>query len=145
MLLFLHLVIRPFPAKLEEARPTFTFWQGNLPKLDVQVDQGTDFATWKAQWNCYSSLSGLSEHSDKKQAQVFTFCFSHKTLTIVQNLGLSDNDKKKVSPIITALKRFVDGHVNETVECRNFRRRFQQPGESFDDYFSVTMRTSENM
>jgi len=44
-----------------------------------------------------------------------------------------------VSPIIAALKKYVDGHINETVERRNFRRRFQQPGESFDNYL-VSLR-----
>ena len=44
-----------------------------------------------------------------------------------------------MSPIIAALKRCVDGHVNKTVERRNFRRRFQQPSESFDDYL-VSLR-----
>ena len=32
-----------------------------------------------------------------------------------------------------------DGHINETVECRNFRRRVQMPGESFDD-FLISLR-----
>ena len=118
---------------------TFTFRQGDLPKLDIQVDRGTDFMAWKAQWDCYSSLSGLNEQSDEKQVQALTLCFSRETLTIVQNLGLSEDDRKKVSPIITALKKYVDGHINETVERRNFRRRFQQPGESFDDYL-VSLR-----
>ena len=103
------------------------------------MDRGTDFAAWKAQWDCYSSLSGLSEQPDAKQVQALTLCFSRETLTIVQNPGLSEDDKTKVSPIIAALKRYVDGHVNETVERRNFRRRFQQPGESFDDYL-VSLR-----
>ena len=122
---------------------TFTFRQGDLPKLDLQVDRGTDFAAWKAQWDCYSSLSGLTDQSDEKQVQALTLCFSRETLTIVQNLGLSEDDRKKVSLTIAALKRYVDGHVdghvNETVERRNFRRHFQQPGESFDDYL-VSLR-----
>ena len=33
----------------------------------------------------------------------------------------------------------MDGYVNETVERRNFRRQFQQPGESFGDYL-VSLR-----
>ena len=33
----------------------------------------------------------------------------------------------------------VDGHVNETVERWNFRKRTQQLGESFDD-FLVSLR-----
>ena len=41
---------------------------------------------------------------------------------------------KDVAQIITAMRRYVDGHVNETVERQNFRRRVQQPGESFNDF-----------
>jgi len=33
-----------FAAKLEEARSSFTFQQSDLPKLDLQVDQGKDSA-----------------------------------------------------------------------------------------------------
>ncbi|XP_065908983.1 uncharacterized protein [Dysidea avara] len=36
-------------------------------------------------------------------------------------------------------RRYVDGHINETVERRNFRRRIQQPGETFDD-FLISLR-----
>ena len=36
--------------------PTYTFCQSNLPKLDLQVDQGTDFLAWRMQWESYCSL-----------------------------------------------------------------------------------------
>ena len=41
---------------------------------------------------------------------------------------------KDTGEIIDAMQRYVDGHVNEIVEWRNFWCRTQQPGESFDDY-----------
>jgi len=88
------------------------------------VDRGTDFAAWKAQWDFYSNLSGLADQSDEKQVQALTLCFSRETLTIAQNLRLSEEYKKKVSPIITALKRYVDCHVNETVERKKFSLAF---------------------
>ena len=34
-------------------------------------------------------------------------------------------------------------YVNETVERRNFRRRVQQPGETFDD-FLIALRDLKN-
>lgn len=37
------------------------------------------------------------------------------------------------------MKHYIDGHINETVERRNFRKRTQQVGESFDD-FLVSLR-----
>ena len=37
------------------------------PKLNVQVDPGTNFTAWKAQWEAYRSLSGLDKESQVKQ------------------------------------------------------------------------------
>ena len=35
---------------------------------------------------------------------------------------------------MTAIQLYLAGQINESVECRNFRSRTQQQGESFDDY-----------
>ena len=37
----------------------YTFRQGDLPKLDLHIDHGSDFAALKVQWDSYLSLSGL--------------------------------------------------------------------------------------
>ena len=63
--------------------------------------------------------------------------FFHKTLSIVRNLGLSEEENRSVESIIRAIKRYVDGHVNETVERRNFRKCMQQTAKSFDDYLET--------
>ena len=63
----------------------------------------------------------------------------HYVFPVKQNLGLSETESKRVDSIIHALKRYVDGHVNETVERRNFHKRMQQVGELFDD-FLVSLR-----
>ena len=118
---------------------SYVFRQGDLPKLDLQVDRGTDFTAWKAQWEAYRSLSGLDKESQVKQVKALTLCFSRETLTIVDNLGLTAEQRGSVTSIVEAMQRYVEGHINESVERRNFRRRVQQPGESFDD-FLVSLR-----
>ena len=117
----------------------YVFRQTDLPKLDIQVDRGSDFEAWKEQWTSYCTLSGLAEESAVKQVQVLTLCLSRETLSIVNNLGLTEEQKKDPTVIIAAIKRHIDGHINESVERRNLRRRTQQPGESFDD-FLVSLR-----
>ena len=69
--------------------------QGDLPRLNLQVNRGSDFAAWQAQWDSYMSLSRLSAEFGDKQVQALTLCFSHKTLTIVQNLGLDNEERKQ--------------------------------------------------
>ena len=94
---------------------TYTFQQDDLPKLDLQVDRGTDFKAWKSQWDAYLSLSGLDKQSQAKQVQALTLCFSRETVTIINNLGLTATQKGDTKQIITAIQRYV-GHINELVE-----------------------------
>ena len=122
-----------------DERP-YTFRLSDLPRLDLQVDKGTDFTAWRIQWDSYCSLSGLAKEVAEKQVEALTLCFSRETLSIVQHLGLTTAEKKDVAKIIEALQRYVDGHLNETVERRNFRRRVQQPGETFDDFLIQGVR-----
>ena len=112
----------------------YAFHQSDLPKLDLQVDCGIDLVAWKTQWDAYISLSGLDDEDQQKQVQALMLCFSRETLSIVQNLGLSETDSNRVNLIIHAIKRYVDGHVNEKVESRIFCKRMQQLGESFNDF-----------
>ena len=67
----------------------YTFCQGDLPKLDLQVDRGSDFKARKAQWQAYYTLSGLSKEADVTQVQALTLRFSREIIPIVDYLGLS--------------------------------------------------------
>jgi len=93
----------------------YVFRQGDLPRLDLQVDRGSDFTAWRSQWESYMSLSGLSKESDVKKVQALSLCFSHETLSIVQNLGFGDEERANITAIIGAIKKYIDGHINESV------------------------------
>ena len=75
-----------------------------------------------------SSLGLVNEHA-AKQVQALTLSFTQETLTIVENLGLSEDERKSVATIIATIKCYIEGYINESVERRNFRCRIQQPGE----------------
>ena len=68
----------------------YTFHAGDLPKLDLDVDRGSDFLAWEKQWNSYMTLSGLAESDAVIKEHALQFCMSHETLTIVEHLGLTD-------------------------------------------------------
>ena len=57
----------------------------------------------------------------------------------MNNLGLTEEQRSRANDIIAAIERYVQGQINESVERRNFRRRVQQEGETFDD-FLVSLR-----
>ena len=54
----------------------YIFRQGDLPKLDLQIDRGSNFATWKVQWDSYLSLLGLDNEGAAKEVQALTLCFT---------------------------------------------------------------------
>lgn len=54
-----------------------------------------------------------------------TLSFLYETLTVVDNLGLSEVQRGKVIQTIDAIQWYVEGHVNESVERRNSRRCVQ--------------------
>ena len=117
----------------------YVFRQGDLPKLDLQLDCRSEFEAWKSQLGSYSSLSGLVEEEAAKQVQALTLCFSRDTLAILQNLGLTEEHNGNAQSIITAIQHYVNGLINESVKRRNLRQRTQQHGELFDD-FLVALR-----
>jgi len=82
---------------LPEATSSNTFRLGDLLKLDLQVNWELEF---RAKWNLYVSLSGLSTESPDKQVQAFMLCFSCETLTIVENLSLT-MEQPKDGPIVS--------------------------------------------
>ena len=125
--------------ELQSVTMPFTFRLSDLPKLDFQVDRGMDFEAWKTQWTSYLSLSGLAGEFAGTKVQALTLCFSREMLTIVDNLGLTPEQKHDVDTIITAIKWHIDGLINESMERRKLRRHYQQPVESFDDYL-VSLR-----
>ena len=55
------------------------------------MDQGAVFEAWKAQWTSYATLSGLSGELAETKVQV---CLSRENLAIVNNLGLTTEQKK---------------------------------------------------
>ena len=57
---------------------------------------------------------GLIEEASL-QVRALSLCFLREMLGIVQNLGLTDAERKDVSAIIDTLQRYVDGYLNETV------------------------------
>ena len=113
---------------------SYTVRTSDLPKLDLDTDRGTDFLAWQQQWLAYRSLSGLSNEPAAKQVQALQLCFSRETLNIVDNLRMTNAQKKDQTQVIAALKQHVEGRINETIERRNLRQRKQLQGESFDDF-----------
>ena len=65
--------------------------------------------------------------------------FLREMLAIEQNLSLTDQQLKDRKRIIKTTQHYMDGHINETMEHRNFYWWVQQLGKLFNDFlFTIT-------
>ena len=72
----------------------------SLSSTLIQVNRGEDLEAWnwKAQWTSYSTLSGMADESAATKVQVLTLCLSRETLAIVNNVGLSEEQRQDALP-----------------------------------------------
>ena len=100
----------------------YVFRTSDLPKLDLNIDKGTDFHAWHEQWLAYHSLSGLGAETPAKQVQALRLCFSRDTLNIVDNFGLTIHQRKDQAQIIAALKAYSTHQIQGIWQTRLFSR-----------------------
>ena len=93
-----------FALSTDRSMSAYAFRQSNSPKLDLNIDRGTDFTAWHIQWESYCFLSGLLKENAAKQVKALTLCLSRETLVNVYNLGLSKAEIKRPQVIIDACK-----------------------------------------
>jgi len=75
----------------------------------------------------------LTEESAVTKVQALTLCFSCETLTIVDNLSLTLEQKHNVDAIITAIKHHISGHIMNQWSTTNCIDVYCNQ-ESFADY-----------
>ena len=129
----LNMALRVVFSQKKNYSMPFTFRRSNIPKLDLDVDRGSNFKAWLEEWSAYIAVSELGKENADTKYHVLRLAFSREMASVVDNLGLPEDNKKKIDKIIQSLKVHVEGPVNETVERRNFRMRRQHTQESFDD------------
>ena len=103
-------------------------------KLDLSVDRGERFITWKSRWQDYALLSKLSTKEPDIQMAVFRSCLDDETLKIMRQLTVAEGDEKDPDKYIEKLEEHANGLLNVTIERRNLNLRIQQEGETFDDF-----------
>ena len=72
---------------------TYTSHAGELPKLDLNVNWGSNFLALEKQWNSYMTLSSLAGSDTIIKIHTLQCCMSHGTFNIVDNLSLTDSQK----------------------------------------------------
>lgn len=109
---------------------------GKSPVLDLSVVKTPDFDAWEAKYRGFIRLSGLMEDgiTDNDRRDFLEQSLTLESLQTIRNLGMSAAEAADWESIVKAMRAYVVGRQNVTVERRNFRKRKQEKGERFDDY-----------
>ena len=75
----------------------FTFRRSDIPRLDLDIDSGSNFKAWLEEWTTYHALSGLNKQDGETQFYVLRLAFLRDTATVINNLGLPDEVRKNYS------------------------------------------------
>ena len=112
----------------------YTFRKSDLPTLNIDSDGLQDFMVWKTKWEGYLLLSGLADEDATVQIRVLEACLEGRTLHVVQNLGMNEQDRGQQEAVIQRLQQHIEGNLNPIAQRHKFIKRTQHRGETVADY-----------
>ena len=127
-----YMALRTLRTKQRSKNKTYTFWQGDLPKLDLM--------------SIAALTSRPGKHSGKPTSVYFEARLKQwKQVQSAHSMFKRDSNgswesrpqhrtARQMKDIVATIQRHVEGQVNEFVEGCHFCQRKQQHGESFDDF-----------
>ena len=93
-----------------------------------------EFTAWREKFNGYALLTGLTSHPQVTQTAALTSLLDDQwTRTLRHGLDV-DINASDTKTILDSMERHLRGQQNIILDRREFYRRQQDGGESFDDY-----------
>ena len=93
-----------------------------------------EFTAWREKFNGYALLTGLTSHPQVTQTAALTSLLDDQwTRTLRHGLDV-DINSSDTKTILDSMERHLRGQRNIILDRREFYRRQQDGGESFDDY-----------
>ncbi|XP_061195310.1 uncharacterized protein K02A2.6-like [Saccostrea echinata] len=107
-----------------------------FPKpLDLKGDLATNWKHFKRVWENYEIATGLRERDTQLRCATFLTCLGSDGLHVVDGLKFdTDDDKKDIDKVITALDTYCVGQTNVIYERYTFNCRNQEQSKHIDAY-----------
>ncbi|XP_061190282.1 uncharacterized protein LOC133198160 [Saccostrea echinata] len=106
-----------------------------LVPLDLKGDLATNWKHFKRVWENYEIATGLRERDTQLRCATFFTCLGSDGLHVVDGLKFdTDDDKKDIDKVITALDTYCVGQTNVIYERYTFNCRNQEQSEHIDAY-----------
>lgn len=99
-------------------------------------DLGLNWKRFKKAMLTYMVASGASSKPLDVQAALWLHCMGEETVDILDNLGLSEQQKKDPNQIISQLEGYFTPQTNISIKRHQFNTRLQQEGESFAHFLN---------
>ena len=104
----------------------------NAPHLNSSVSL-REFDAWRQKFEGYALLARVSSLPPAEQRAALLAVVSDDWTRIIR-YNLSVSSEASLSDVIKAMEEYLRGQRNVIVDRRDFYRRNQEPGETFDDF-----------
>ena len=118
----------PFPSKLE---------------FSSSKSKKSDWEHFKQVWDNYELSSRLKEHLKEMRTATLLSCFSPSALKVYNSLTLTAEEKLDIDVVLTKMKEFCKGTVNQTYARYLFNAK-SQGTETVDEFYASLLELSRN-
>lgn len=102
--------------------------------VNNDIDMATEWSDWMDEYNNYFIAAKISGENDEIKVANLRAALGRDGNKILRNLGLSEDDMKKIDKVKDKLSEHFSPARNKTYERCQFHRLKQQPNESFEDF-----------
>jgi len=100
-------------------------------------EKAVNWKVYKQQWDNYTIVAQLDKQPEDYRVALFLYSIGPNAVKISEiynSFDLSEENRRKLSAIMTEFDKYVIGETNETYERYMFNSRYQKEGESIDAY-----------
>ena len=96
----------------------------------------TQWSRWKRRFEQYRVASGLSTSTQLRQVTTLLYCLGDEANDILTTTGITEEQMKGYDTVVTKLDEFFAVRKNVIFDRAKFNTRFQQPGESAEQFIA---------
>lgn len=103
-----------------------------------------EWPRWKRRFEQYRHASGLAEDGPEKQISTLLYCIGENAEAVLASTNVTADERKVYDTVLAKFDGFFQVRKNVIFERARFNRRYQQAGESAENYIMALYELAEN-
>ena len=114
------------------------------PPTTFSFKNTEEWPKWKRRFEQYRQAAGLVSESDERQVSTLLYCLGEDAEDVLDTTKITAEDKKKYAKVVEAFDAHFKVRKNIIFERARFNQRYQNQGESVEQFITDVHRLAEN-